>query len=275
MMSLRYLQAMTTTLLLATAGAALAQEPAYTLDASGRITIAADGSVSDYALQDQLDESIAGLVDKTVRNWHFEPILVDGRPVIATTNMHLELEALPRDGDEFVLRVADVDFGGSTKVSHDPPQYPRDALDDRIGAKVTLVVQVDATGKVERLHVERVSLSEDSSDMRERFWRERFAKATLAAAKDWTFKNNEVIDGTPLATILRIQVAYQINNSSQPEGSGHWVASQGFIPGPYHPIPWPLANSVSAAQPGALAQGEVQALESRFELQNKVVGDIL
>lgn len=275
MTTLRYLQTTATALLLATAGATQAQEPAYTLDVSGRITIAADGSVSDYTVGETLDDTIVGLLDKTVRSWHFEPILVDGRPVMATTNMHLELAALARGNDEFALQVADVDFGGPTKGENAPPRYPRAALDARMGAMVTLALRVDAAGKVERSHVERVSLSEDGSDMRDNFWRERFAKATLAAAKDWTFNNNEVVDGAPLATTLRTSVAYQIDGSGQPEGSEHWMANQGFIPGPYHPIPWALPDSVMAIQPGDLGQGEVQALQSHFKLQDQVVGDIL
>ena len=78
-------------------GSALAQTtaPVLDLEAEGEVQIAPDGKVSDYRLTSSLTPAVATVVDRSVRSWSFEPIVVDGKPVVAKTAMHLALKAEP------------------------------------------------------------------------------------------------------------------------------------------------------------------------------------
>ena len=72
------------------AGIASAQHstaPVIELTARGEIQIAPDGHVSDYELKTKLAPSVAQALDRAVRGWRFEPVLVDGRAVAAKTTM--------------------------------------------------------------------------------------------------------------------------------------------------------------------------------------------
>src|SRR4051812_34017858 len=73
----------------------------YEMSAVGEVQIAPDGSVSDYRLQSTLSPAIAKLVDGAVRSWHFDPIVVDGKAVVAKTALRLSLKAEPIDAGNY------------------------------------------------------------------------------------------------------------------------------------------------------------------------------
>lgn len=243
-------------------------EPAYELTVFGTIAVAPDGSVHDFSLHDDLRSQVRDLLDRTVRSWQFEPILVDGQPVIATTRMRLDLEALPR-GDDYVLQVADVSFGEPTVADNQPPEYPRDELMRGVGGKVVLVLKLDPSGAVEQTHVEQVSLTERLGK-RAKYARRHFAKASREAAAGWVYDTHEIIDGEPRGTSIRVPVTFRVGNDRG------WVERQDYIPGPVHPVPWGDPDErVVQADLDALVEGEIQSLSSRFELKNDVIGSVL
>lgn len=248
------------------AGAAQAAggDAEFELQAVGMIDVGPDGSVRDYALETRLDPEVARLVDRTVRGWRFEPVLVDGRPVIATTRMRLELEALPRD-DGYALRVADVAFGEPKSTNRTPPVYPRVALDMRAEAIVRLLLRLDATGKVAEVHVEQVDMSIDGGK-RANFLRERFAANSRKAALGWTFDMGEIVDGEPVPAIVRVPVDFGLGPA------GTWNERPTYHPGPYHPSPW---GDRAERGTGMLAQGQVQPLDPRVRLSEDVIGSML
>ncbi|HET8819240.1 MAG TPA: energy transducer TonB [Xanthomonadaceae bacterium] len=249
------------------AGLVQAREgPVLELVAIGMLEVGPDGSVLDYALENDLDPAVATLVDRTVRGWRFEPVLVDGTPVIAVTRMRLDLEAVPR-GDEYALRVADVSLGAPAPSTRQPPEYPPAALDEHLGAEVSVLVQVDADGKVEDVHVEQVSLSESLGKRTERF-RGYFADASVEAARTWTFDMGEIIDGEPMPARLRVPVSFGMQRANG------WTERKAYIPGPYHPSPW-VDPDAAADDIGMLAQGDVQPLDSRVKLIDDVIGTML
>lgn len=250
------------------AGVAHAKDdPVLDLVAIGMLEVGPDGSVHDYTLENDLDPTVAALVDRTVRGWKFEPVVVDGKPVIAVTRMRLELEALPR-GDEYALRVADVLLGAPDRSTRQPPRYPAAALDEQLSAQVSVLVKVDAEGNVEAVHVEQVNLSENLGKRSERF-RGYFAEAALEAALRWTFDMGEIIDGEPMPATFRVPVGFEMRRANG------WSERQAYVPGPYHPSPW--ANPGNAAHDiGMLAKGDdVQPLDSRVKLSEDVVGTLL
>ena len=65
--------------------------PILELQAVGDVQIGADGHVLNYTLKNKLAPVISALVDKNVRKWTFDPVLIDGKPVIAKTSVHSSL----------------------------------------------------------------------------------------------------------------------------------------------------------------------------------------
>ena len=250
-------------LLLAIGPVYASQDQVLELAATGMLEVGPDGSLLDYDLETDLEPDVAALVDRTVRGWQFEPVLVDGEPVIAATRMRLVLEAVPR-GDEYALRVADVALGTPDPADIQPPVYPAAALENDIGARVTLLLQVDAGGRVQDVHVEQVSLSDTAGKRTERF-REDFATASRDAALGWTYDMGELIDGEPMAARFRVPVTFA------PRGANGWSEREDFIPGPRHPSPW-TGTGQSDADPGPLEDGEMQPLDPRVKLRDEVVG---
>ena len=122
----------------------------YELNVEGEVRIAPDGHVNDYRIKNELAAPVAALVRKNVLAWHFDPILVDGKAVEAKTAMHLQLHTESAGNtDEFVVRIASIDFGTPTRSSSvRPPRYPGAAIEARLGAKVVLSARLDETGKV-------------------------------------------------------------------------------------------------------------------------------
>ena len=251
--------------LMAVAGMAhAADDPVLDLVAIGMLEVGPDGSVHDYTLENDLDPAIATLVDRTVRGWAFEPVLVEGKPVIAVTRMRLELEAVPR-GDEYALRVADVSLGAPDPGTRQPPAYPPAAIDEHLSAQVSLLLQVDADGTVQDVHVEQVSLSERMGKRDERY-RGYFAEASREAAMDWTFEMGEIIGGEPVAARIRVPVEFGMQRLDG------WSEREAYVAGPYHPSPWADEAGADAV---LLANGEVQPLDSRVKLRDDVVGQLL
>lgn len=240
--------------------------PVFDLEAVGTIEVGPDGAVQDYSLETELDPDVAALVDRTVRGWRFEPVLVDGQPVIAVTRMRLELEALPR-GDDYALRVADVSLGSPDPGHIPPPAYPRSARDEGLGAKVTMLLKVGADGRVQDVHVEQVSLDKRMG-RRSELYRQRFADSTRETALGWSYDMGELIDGEPVAARFRVSVEF-----GGRRGDG-WSERQAYIPGPYHPSPWGDQRQ-GDARDEMPAQGEMQALDTRVKLSEDVVGTML
>lgn len=245
------------------------------LAADGEIQIATDGHVSDYRLKSTLAPAVADLVDRNVRGWKFEPILVNGVPVLAKTAMHLSLQAVPVDGNEnYSVKVVHISFGDPKLIGGGkPPRYPEDAVHARLGAKVMLAMRLDATGKVIDVQPYQTSLAaRASSEVEAERWRRVFERAAIAAAKTWQYDVSEVINGKPIGTSVMAPIDFYIQNGSQspPEG---WKA---YAPGPVHPAPWmdngKLADSHDLS---AIKQGQAQSLDSHFQLRDDVIGKAL
>lgn len=269
------LRILCTLLVLLLAWPATAQRPIhaeYVLDVTGDIEIAPDGSVHSYAFDPGLSPEVAKVVGGSVNDWRFEPIAIEGRPVIAKTRMRLSLRAVPV-AEEFRLQVSNVWFGEPERRHQmAPPRYPADAARIGLGARVVLVLKLDAEGNVDRVHPEQISLAARAPNEKiaER-WRRRFEQSSAAAARQWEFSVSEIIDGKPVGTTVRVPVEYVIATSRNRDDT--WRA---FLPGPKRPVPWVTDSSIAGVDRSSeLAEGGLQPLESRFKLQTDVVGTTL
>lgn len=256
--------------------AALAGKPAadIEMEVGGKIAVGPDGLVRDYKLTSELPAAVAGLVERNVRSWKFEPILVDGKPVIAETRLRMVLHGTPVGEDRYTLKVENVWFGEPERA-HDmkPPRYPTVAARAGLGAKVVLVLKLDADGNVVDVLAEQTSLdkrtrSEQVADK----WRRVFEQASVAAAKKWKFTPGETVNGEAVGSLVRVPVTFWVGGSPK-DDSGRWKA---YVPGPVNPIPWVTEDSMaSQAERDRLRDGDAQPLSSRFKLAEDVVGTTL
>lgn len=238
-------------------------------EATGEISIDADGSVHDLALDEGLEPQVASALERRIRGWKFEPIIHDGRAVDAKTRISIQLSGVPASGDRYALQIDSVSFG-SPASSHvmQPPAYPPDLGRHGIGAKVVLVIRTDREGNASDLHVEQVSLTSDSGEKRKLArWRNLAASAAVTAARGWKFDLTEIVDGQPQVATVRVPVEFVMGSAKR------WVQ---YVPGEKRPIPWRSdSDDLEQGLADLLRNGEMQPLDSRFKLLADVSGTVL
>lgn len=249
-------------------------EPELQMSVRGEIDIDTDGSVRDFRPTSRLTPALASIVGDKVRTWRFEPVLVDGKPVVANTSMRLELRAIPHEGD-YQLRIEDVGFGDPRAGKYAPPRYPMKAVREGLGASVLIAVRLDADGKVAEMHPYQTSLSKSlGSENNTRKWREVFERASMEAIAQWTFEITERLDGRAESQTMLAPITFTIGSpSSSPEGR-----FLSYIPGPIVPAPWLDAEAVASVDAADLAsaeQGSTRSLSSRVRLATDLEGSIL
>lgn len=248
--------------------------PAYEMTADGVVQIAPDGHVSDYRLNDGLSPTIAELVRKSVMGWRFEPVVVDGRAVVAKTAMQIELSAEPAAGkaDEFVVRVTEVKFGSPKRAGGRPPHYPEQAAHAGLTAKTVVAIRLDGDGKVVEAVPYQTHLSTQfPGENQAQRWRHLFEQESVSAAKTWRFDVTEIVDGKSADGTVLVPVVYYLSRTPR-SNSGMW---QSYFAGPVHEIPWRKQAPGDSNRIAQLADGEADALDSRFHLKNDVVGKAL
>lgn len=224
----------------------------YEMEARSEIEIGPDGLVHDYRLKSDLTPEVAEIVGNQVRAWEFEPVLVDGKPVIAKTMMRLQLSAAPTDDDRFVVQIKNASLGEPQRSGRNtPPKYPMNALDKGLGTKVILVLRLDADGKVVDVLPEQTSLTSAGSERDVKRFRTMIEQASIKSAKRLKFDMTEQIGGRPVGSTVRIPVTYFSSDGPRPQVDGKW---NGFVPGPVHPCrgsrrkPWlPRRNGIGLA----------------------------
>jgi len=267
----------TAVLLLALPFVAQAAGPAAVLEmsADGEVQIAPDGHVSDYRLTSTLAPAVVALVDRHVRDWRFEPVLVDGKPVVAKTRMTLRLRAEPNGegAEQFRVRVVDASFGDPRHVGKMAiPRYPEEAVRRHLGAKVVLTLRLDETGKVADVLPYQTSLNmRASSEQEAEQYRRQFERSSIAAARSWRFDLTEFVNGKSMGATVMLPVVYNVMNLGERPKEG-W---QAYVPGPVHVAPWAGEHVADTRDVAALPPYEAAALDSRVHLKEPVAGKLL
>jgi len=247
--------------------------PTLSLESAGQIQIAVDGSVSDYKPSTVLAAPIASLIDRSVHLWRFEPIMVEGIPVVASTAVHIELRAEPiANSDELKLRIVAVHFGDAVRMDHTvAPEYPYSALQAGLEARVMLYLSLDESGKVVKAEPYQTSLAARARSEREaEEWRKRFERASVAAAVKWRYNLSEKVNGKTIGTSAFAPIEFSMSRGKDP---GRWKA---YVPGPIHTGSW----TAQVVKPGngslsAVSDSETLAVDTRFRLKDDVVGKTL
>lgn len=260
-------------LLAATCAAAATPDPTAELEIGvvGQLEIGPDGAVRSFEVTSKLAPVLANLVQRKVQAWTFEPIAVEGKPVIAKTRARLALRAIPHEGD-YQLRIEDVSFGDAARTPDlKPPRYPRDAARAGVGAKVLLMVRLDGDGRVIEAHPYQTSLDVPfKSDAAARKWRAEFERASLAAVKEWKYDLTENIGGVSVGQTAIAPITFALVDAAAKDPN-RW---RQYIPGPVTPAPWPTEDH-SDARTDSIADGETRSLSSRFRPTRELAGTML
>lgn len=246
--------------------ASVREQVEATLLVKGTIDIGADGGVDGYTIeqQEQLPEGIAGVIDRVVPRWRFEPVHVGGRAARVRAGMNLRLVARKLDNGDFAVQIRDAGFNQESEPGElvigdqiRPPRYPPDALRTGVSGTVYLALKVGRDGRVEEAMAEQVNLRVVGSERQMRLSRELLAKAALAAARYWTFKTPTTGEhqDDPYWSV-RTPVSFEIQGKPVPEDH-QWHA---YVPGPRQTIPWFTDDDREPSAADALAAGGVYPL---------------
>lgn len=214
----------------------------------GSLTVAADGSVTSYLIDhpERLPREVVGLIDRNVPLWRFEPVVRDGKPVVARAAMDLRVVAKPLGNDEFALSVAGTSFGrpSSRAASDSPPisykqratpTYPRQAANARVSGTVYLLLAINRGGQVQHVDAEQVNLDVVGGDREMTRWRSALAKAAVDAARGWTFNvPTPVGDAAAPYGLVRVPVAFTF----VPELQSQYGVWHRYLPGPRSVPAW-------------------------------------
>ena len=170
----------------------------------GKIVIEKDGSVGDYSFDQPVSAGMAPLLDKAIRAWLFEPILVDGALVRAESRMRISLAATQTGEDNFSVRFDNVVFPSTEGAKRadgnsvsprvgfltpkmPPPVYPKALARAGINGRVLLGLRFNPDGSVK--HVVAVQSMLFDVRGRERLLAQAIKElenSALAAARQWT-----------------------------------------------------------------------------------------
>ncbi len=244
---------------------------------TGKIVIGTDGIVQSHELDSnaQLPAALAEFIGKSLAEWRFEPIKVDGSVVRARVPMSLRLVAKRAEDGSFSVRIVSTHFGSEKALtatdtvqsaSLPPPQYPYGALMAGGKGTVYLVVQIGRDGKVMNVDAEQVNLRVAGSASQMTQLRKLLADAAIRAARKWTFiaptTGEEADKGSWLA---RVPVSYLFNGEKAAK-PGEWEA---YIPGPRNVnMSWAQEQLRFAGSPDALPGDGLFPLQEGAKLLN-------
>jgi hypothetical protein len=233
---------------------------------NGSIVVATDGTVQTAVIDeaDKYGQAIADMVRKAALQWRFQPVLRDGKPVVAKASMHVRVVLRKTDDGKYNARIKGATFGDRDPHSTDIlqnaegnrrllPGYPGVAARYHVQGTVYLSLRVDRSGHVVEAVAEQVNLGNVGPERIAMRYRKVLAEAALTAARQWTY----VIPTTgKLAKedswTARVPVNFSLGGHSA-ESRPVW---QTYVPGPYTPAPWIDKPDTNAAD--AIADGVMQ-----------------
>jgi len=235
---------------------------------TGSIGVTPQGTVLGYTLDQpqKLPPPVVDLIARTIPRWTFQPVLRGGKPVAAKAGMRLRVVARPMGEGRFQIDLRSAWFGdpgqGIKRDKAEQPRYPMQAIRGRVEGTVYLVLRLDRAGRVSDAAAEQVNLRVIAGDLEMKRWRELFAKATVDAAKAWTFSPADPSDHA-LYRDVRVPVTYRLNTSgTSPADESTYGQWQTYVPGPLEPVPWSDADRMLSGGVDALPDDGVYGAPS-------------
>lgn len=283
-------------------------ESVLTMRVDGELSIDPEGRVMDYRITTKLDPQVEKLVRRAVPAWRFKPILVDGKPAIASSPMRITLAA-EEMAQGYRVTVDNVVFQPNTREQYEaelasqkahprmsvageapepqvsissksmkPPGYPSGLLRSGVEGIVLLNLRLNPDGTVAEVFAAQSSLlnvkGREGLLDRARAMLERNAGDV---AKRWTFQveaeNPAGLSAEDLT--VRVPVSYTLGTSGEAADglAGKWRHE---FRGPNLTAPWLAADKAAKVGVSDLAGNEMLAGVSPFELSDKsVIGKAL
>ena len=249
--------------LLACACAAYAASPQtkreqaqFSILLQGTVDIDPGGGVAGYSIEGmkKLAPSIVGMLEKQISQWKFEPVLVDGKPVVAQTHVSLRLVATPNGDGNYAAGIQSVWFSGGGKNGQfnvgsanrfgirqkSALRYPKEALDSGMAGTVYAALKIGPDGLVMDAIIEQVNLTAFGTEVEMAKAREILGASTLASLRKWIFDVPTQGDqaGKPYWVGV-LPVKYGIAGTEARANYGEW---EKYVPGPHTETPWPDPN---------------------------------
>lgn len=223
--------------------AGLVKQLEATMLLTGRIDVAADGSISAWSIDrhEEVSPDVMAYVTRHVPHWKVLPATVDGRPVDSSTRFSMRMIAHAVDRTTFRFNIASVHIEEEREERArpksrrmDPPRYPPRML--RMGASGTayVLVRIDREGTTVDTHVERVDLTVLAREAQAVQIRRELGDAALGAARAWEFDPPTTgPDADDAYHVLRVPVLFTLGDDRV--AYGDW---QVYLPGERTRAPW-------------------------------------
>jgi hypothetical protein len=241
----------------------------FEMTAFGTLVVEPDGRITEVELD--MPDSTREIYRQAMLGWKCRPVEIDGRIVRAKAHFLLDATGQRVPGSDdiklgierllFIDPPKGVEASGERQARNElrPPRYPMNPVREGYGARVDVLVKLDAEGRVVDVGVDRLSLGVNEIEQvgRAEAFARQFASATLRAARQWRFNDPAVIaEGAAVVPV----------NFTPPERSVRgW---QPVIPVEVTALPWM-----------ALARGEAVAMtaagqpsSAQFQLIDEVEG---
>ncbi len=257
---------------------AVRKQVEMSLLATGTIDVGPDGRVAAYALDqsEKLPPAVRQLMDSASQAWTFEPVVVNGKPVLARTKMSVRFAAKKTGEDAYEVRIAGADFRVATPPEETPssaaplkpPSYPQSAARSGVRGTVYVVLRFGRDGRVQDAFAEQVNLRIVDSEGAMEKWRALLASSALATAKQWTFRApSRGEEAGEDSWSVRVPVDFLWRGESVP-AFGQW---QAYIPGPRQRAPWIDTDELTLGS-DAIADGGVYPVGGGLRLLTPLSG---
>lgn len=165
-------------------------KPSVVRHLSGAIEVSPEGVVESVELDAKgIRPTLLERVESAVRDWRFNPYLVDGQPRRIRTSMNLKLEQFDGpDGSRVMLSATA--FGTPRMKATRAPVYPINHLEKRLEADVQLLLTVEDDGSVsdvQPLKGRVYGMRPAAGERAHRANLNSFMRSSAAAAREWTF----------------------------------------------------------------------------------------
>lgn len=265
--------------------AAATLESVMIMHVDGLIDIDPQGQVAQFQIDTPLSEKLHELLDRTVRTWRFEPVVVDGAPRLAHSRIRIVLAA-SKLGDGLQIKFDNVLFpraqaeridNASASVTFgrlNPPEYPSDLLRAGVSGAVLLGIRIGADGGVAQVTPIQTTLFDvkgSPAALSEAI--QRLEQSAVHATKRWHF--NVVAKSEQLTAqdmTVAVPISYSIGQGKRFQ-AGTWRSEVRI---PQRPLEW-LQDSTGTQKIGVsdVADGEVMPASSTVKLATNVVGSVL
>ncbi|MFK2879268.1 energy transducer TonB [Rhodanobacter hydrolyticus] len=230
---------------------------------NGTIVLAKDGTVQTAVIDDpaKYGQPIADMVRNAALQWHFQPVLQDGQPVVAKASMHARVVLTQKPDGNYNAHIKGVTFGDNdpndTGTVHAAegnkqfqPYFPAEMIHAHVQATVYLALRVDRSGHVTDAVAEQVNLANRGPEGVLKQYRAILAHSSLSAARHWTYTlptTGALAKQDSWTIHVPITINFNVITHGTPESST--AVWQTYLPGPYTPAPWvdkPDANAADA-----------------------------